>query len=65
MPRYIPLVYDPSRDLLITKTFWIFFSVSLWALYALLCLWFVTGCKVAWGVVKGEQAEDTRSEGEE
>ena len=39
--------------------------VSLWILYALLCLWFWMGCKVAYNVLMGKAADDSRSEDEE
>lgn len=65
MPRLLSLEWDPSRNLYVTYKSCLFFAISLWLLYALLCAWFWTGCKVAYNVVRGKAAEDTRSDDEE
>lgn len=65
MPKQLDLIWDPSRERYVTYNSCLFFAISLWLLYAMLCVWFWMGCKVAYNVVRGQGAEDTRSDGEE
>jgi acyl-CoA-dependent ceramide synthase len=65
MPKKLDLIWDPSRERYVTYKSYLFFTISLWLLYAMLCAWFWMGCKVAYNVVRGQGAEDTRSDGEE
>jgi len=65
MPVALPLDWNPAEDRLVTRRGWIFFFSSLWILVVLLCLWFYLGCKVAYNVISGKGANDSRSDDEE
>jgi len=65
MPKKLDFVWDPSRERYVTYNSYLFFTISLWLLYAMLCMWFWMGCKVAYNVVRGQSVEEPRSEGEE
>jgi len=64
-PRMLDLIWDPSQKRYFNYEAYLFFTISLWLLYGMLCVWFWMGCKVAYNVVRGQGAEDTRSDAEE
>jgi very-long-chain ceramide synthase len=64
MPVYLPLDWNPAIDHFVTRNGWIFFTVSLWILQALLCIWFYMACKVLYNVIRGKAVEDSRSDDE-
>lgn len=56
--------WNPNNGLIISRPATLAITISLWILYALLCAWFWLGCKVAYNVVRGQAAEDSRSDDE-
>ncbi|EAU84743.1 longevity-assurance protein [Coprinopsis cinerea okayama7 len=62
--KYIPFVVDPSRGFYLTRTAYLAFVGMLIALQILQCIWFWMICRVAYRVVTGSGAEDTRSDDE-
>ena len=63
--RIIPNVWDPSSGAYITRESLRFYWITLGALLVLMCLWFYMIARVAYDVVKGNPAEDVRSDDEE
>ncbi|KAF8320924.1 longevity-assurance protein [Clavulina sp. PMI_390] len=65
MPRQLDLIWKPEEQRYVTYGSYLFFTISLWILYALLCVWFGLGCKVAWNVIRGQGASEVRSDDED
>lgn len=65
-PQLIPFQWDPANGLFLnTQTYWGFIGM-ISALYVMASVWFAMATKVAWRVVSGQGAEDSRSdEGDE
>ncbi|KAM5540340.1 hypothetical protein V8D89_005798 [Ganoderma adspersum] len=61
----IPRVWDPSRGHFLTTEIYYAFFCMLVALQVIQLVWFTQICRVAYRVVAGEGAEDTRSDDEE
>ncbi|KAL7410660.1 TLC domain-containing protein [Mrakia frigida] len=51
-------------DVHYSRTAWTGFYVSLGLLWIIICIWFAMICRVAWRVIVGTGAEDTRSDDE-
>ncbi|KAJ3528678.1 hypothetical protein NM688_g7963 [Phlebia brevispora] len=64
-PQIIPRVWDPATGHFMTKGVWIAFTSMLVALEVIQLMWFFTILRVAYRVVSGQGAEDTRSDSEE
>jgi acyl-CoA-dependent ceramide synthase len=63
--QYIPYGWDPKSGYFWTPTVWATFVGLLGALQVFNCIWFWMVSRVAYRVVKGLSAEDTRSDDEE
>ncbi|RPD66723.1 longevity assurance proteins LAG1/LAC1 [Lentinus tigrinus ALCF2SS1-7] len=61
----VPRVWDPSRGHFMTKEIYIAFLAMLIALQIIQLVWFWMICRVAYRVVTGQGAEDSRSDDEE
>jgi len=64
-PRLIPFDWAPERGHYMNKSSWITFCVSLSALQVLQIIWFGMISRVAWRVVTGAGAADSRSDDED
>ncbi|CAL1701061.1 unnamed protein product [Somion occarium] len=62
--RIVPPLWDAERGFYITKSVIMSFNVMLTALQILQLMWFYLICRVAWRVIKGEGAQDERSDSE-
>jgi len=60
--RLIPFEWAPERNLFLSKPAWIIFFSLLCALQVIQVVWFWMICRVAWRVVRGENAADDRSD---
>jgi len=63
-PVLLPHVWDPPRGFFMTKEVLAGFSAMLVALQIIQIMWFWMICRVAYKVVSGQGAEDTRSDDE-
>ncbi|KAI0347087.1 longevity assurance proteins LAG1/LAC1 [Trametopsis cervina] len=63
-PRIIPRIWDPSRGHFMTKGVYIGFNAMLISLQLIQLMWFAIICRVAYRVVTGEGADDSRSDEE-
>ncbi|KAI0824735.1 longevity assurance proteins LAG1/LAC1 [Trametes gibbosa] len=61
----VPRVWDPSRGYYMTKEFFWGFLTMLVTLQIIQLIWFWMVCRVAYRVVTGQGAEDTRSDDED
>ncbi|KAJ2990738.1 hypothetical protein NUW54_g8384 [Trametes sanguinea] len=61
----VPRIWDPSRGHFMTKEIYFGFFAMLVALQIIQLIWFWMICRVAYRVVTGQGAEDTRSDDEE
>ncbi|KAI0353473.1 longevity assurance proteins LAG1/LAC1 [Trametes cingulata] len=61
----VPRIWDPSRGHYMTKEIYIGFFGMLVTMQIIQLAWFWMICRVAWKVVSGQNAEDTRSDEEE
>lgn len=64
-PRIIPPVWDPSRGHFMTPGVLMGFNLMLISLQILQLIWFWMICRIAYRVVMGQGAEDTRSDSED
>ncbi|KAI0089158.1 longevity assurance proteins LAG1/LAC1 [Irpex rosettiformis] len=63
-PRIIPEVWEPERGFFMTKEVLATFNAMLVSLQIIQLIWFWMVCRVAWRVVSGQGAEDSRSDDE-
>jgi len=61
-PRFVPLEWSPEQGRFLSYESWIAFLALLIALQFIQLLWFYMICRVAWRVISGQGAEDTRSD---
>ncbi|KAH9912609.1 longevity assurance proteins LAG1/LAC1 [Epithele typhae] len=61
----VPRIWDPSRGHYLTKEIYLGFFTMLCTLQVIQLVWFGMICRVAYLVVSGKGAEDTRSDDEE
>ncbi|GJE84990.1 longevity assurance proteins LAG1/LAC1 [Phanerochaete sordida] len=64
-PRLTPFIWDPATGHFTTKEVLNGFNAMLCALQVIQLVWFGMICRVAYGVVTGRGAEDTRSDSED
>lgn len=62
LPRLVPYEWAPERNHYFTHSAYIMYISSLCALQVLQIVWFWMICRVAWRVVRGENAADERSD---
>lgn len=65
LPRLVTYQWDPPSGHFMTSGGYVMFNVCLCTLQILQILWFATICRVAWGVVSGKGASDSRSDDED
>ncbi|KAK4689961.1 hypothetical protein P7C73_g141, partial [Tremellales sp. Uapishka_1] len=65
LPAYVPFKWAPEQGRYLTFHTWIGFVVMLGIIQVLCCIWFYMAIRVAYKVVKGEGAEDSRSDDED
>ena len=65
LPRLLPFAWDPAQGYYLTRGVQLGFSALLASLQCLQVIWFGMICRVAWRVISGQGAEDTRSDEEE
>ncbi|KAG8837689.1 sphingosine N-acyltransferase lag1 [Serendipita sp. 400] len=63
-PVLRPGAFIPNSGEIVTKELYYAFNAALIALQVLMCIWFTAIVKVAWSVMRGKPAEDTRSDEE-
>lgn len=63
-PKHLHWVWDPSEGLYVSDNLHLGFQALLAALLVMSCIWFYMACNVAYRVVRGLGAEDTRSDDE-
>ncbi|KAF7352836.1 Longevity-assurance protein [Mycena venus] len=64
LPRLVPLEWAPERGRFLSREYWIIFCACLTALQIIQIVWFMTICRVAYRVISGSGAADTRSDEE-
>jgi acyl-CoA-dependent ceramide synthase len=64
-PKYIPFKWDPKNGYYLTEGAYYGFIGAITILLCLASVWFCMACMVAVRVVRGEGAEDSRSDDEE
>jgi acyl-CoA-dependent ceramide synthase len=64
LPRYVPFEWSPETGRFLTFTTWSCFVGMLGVVGVLSTVWFYMACRVAYRVVRGFGAEDSRSEDE-
>ncbi|KAG8927189.1 sphingosine N-acyltransferase lag1 [Tulasnella sp. 418] len=64
-PEIMPFKWDPANGYYFSERMFYIFITLLSLLLILLCIWFVMIARVAYGVVRGKPAEDTRSDDED
>lgn len=63
-PKRMQWIWDPSRGLYVSENVHLAFQALLAALLVMSCIWFYMACNVAYRVVRGLGAEDSRSDDE-
>lgn len=62
LPRLVPFAWAPERNVYLSKPAWVIYVTLLCALQVIQIVWFWMICRVAWRVVRGENAADDRSD---
>lgn len=65
VPKLLPLSWNPDEGWYLTSDVLLGFSILMMALQVLQVAWFRMICLIAWRVVSGQGAEDSRSDDEE
>ena len=65
MLRYMPYGWDPENNYYVTWGIWVGYLVLMSTLEVVQLVWFKAICAVAYRVITGQGAEDTRSDGED